>query len=201
MGAPPVIRRDVMEGGGRRLPLPQQRVAQAPMQSPETYTFDPDGSFPNSRFAVLVYRSALPADTETMTQAFAANGWSNAWVNGIFTYHHFHSIAHEVLGIASGAVEVMLGGASGRTVRLAAGDVVVIPAGVAHRNVGQPGRIIVVGAYPGGAEYDVKRGAPGEFAEAARIAAAVVADVTDPVVGGAGALAGAWAAARPDVSS
>ena len=45
-----------------------------------------------------------------MARAFAAHGWSNAWRDGIFGYHHFHSIAHEVLGIASGEVRVMFGG-------------------------------------------------------------------------------------------
>ncbi len=136
------------------------------MREPESYTFEPDGSFPNSRLAVLADRSAMPADTDTMTRALAANGWLTAWVNGIFAYHHFHSIAHGVLGIASGEVDVLPGGPSGCTVRLAVGDVVVIPAGVAHRNGGQPGRLLVVGAYPGGADYDIKRVAPGEFATA-----------------------------------
>ena len=51
-----------------------------------------------------------------MERAFAANGWSNAWRDGIFRYHHFHSTAHEVLGIAAGEVRVAFGGPSGREV-------------------------------------------------------------------------------------
>ena len=158
---------------------------------PETFRFAGDGSFPNSRLPALVYRPALPADPEAMAAAFAAHGWSNAWLDGIFTYHHFHSVAHEVLGIAGGAVWVMLGGEAGRVVALEAGDVVVIPAGVAHRNVGQSGRLQVVGAYPGGADYDTRRGDPAAY-EAARVAAAAVSpDVSDPVTGGS--LAFLWA--------
>lgn len=111
------------------------------MNAPETYVFDGDGRFPNSRLPALVYRDALPADADAMMRAFAANGWSDAWVDGIFAHHHFHSIAHEVLGIAGGEVQVALGGPEGRTLTLKAGDVVVIPTGVAHRNVGQSGRL------------------------------------------------------------
>jgi uncharacterized protein YjlB len=107
------------------------------MSQPETYLFADDGRFPNSTLPVLVYRSALTADAGAMVRAFAANGWSNAWQDGIFTFHHFHSISHEVLGIAQGEVQVTLGGPSGETVTMRAGDVVVIPAGVGHRNVGQ----------------------------------------------------------------
>ncbi len=161
----------------------------------ETHVFSTDGSFPNSRLPVLIYRAALAADAEAMIRAFAAN----VWIDGIFPYHHFHSIAHEALGIAAGSVDVLRGGPSGRPVRLDAGDVVVIPAGVAHRNVDQRGTLRVVGAYPGGADYDLCRGLPEAFAAAARAAEAVSPMVTDPVDGGAGRLAHAWAS--PTVSS
>ena len=173
------------------------------MQDPETYTFVSDGRFPNSRLPVLVYRRALIADAQVMTQAFATNGWSNAWLDGIFPYHHFHSIAHEVLGIAEGEVQVALGGPSGRTVVLAAGDVVVIPAGVAHRNVGQSHNLAVVGAYPGGADYDIKRGEPAEYVAAMRASAAVSPSVADPVAGDDGPLRALWneASARRTVDT
>lgn len=46
-----------------------------------------------------MYRQALAHDADLMEQAFADNGWSNAWQDGIFTYHHFHSIAQEVLAL------------------------------------------------------------------------------------------------------
>ena len=163
------------------------------MDEPETYSFADDGGIPNSRLPVLVYRHALPADHDAMTKALATNGWSNAWLDGIFTYHHFHSIAHEVLGIASGEVRVTLGGPTGRTVNLSAGDVVVIPAGVAHRNVGQPGRLEVVGAYPGGADYDTRRGDPAEYEAVKKASALVSPEVNDPVTGSEGALKRLWA--------
>jgi uncharacterized protein YjlB len=53
-----------------------------------------------------------------------------------------------VLGITAGSVRVRLGGEGGKTVELSAGDVVVIPAGVAHKSEGSTPDLMVVGAYP-----------------------------------------------------
>lgn len=162
------------------------------MIQPETYHFSDDGRFPNSVLPLLVYRGALPANAGAMEQAFQANGWSNSWRDGIFSYHHFHSTAHEVLGIAAGAVKVAFGGPEGRTIKVQAGDVVVIPAGVGHRNMGQTGDLLVIGAYPGGADYDTRRGDPAEHALALRKIAVVVLPVCDPVSGPEGPLNRLW---------
>ena len=162
--------------------------------APEEHRFDDDGhGFPNSALPLLVYRGALPPDPVAMERAFAANGWSNSWRDGIFRYHHFHSIAHEVLGIAAGEVRVAFGGPSGREVAVRAGDVVVVPAGVAHRNMGQSADLLVVGAYPGGSDYDIRRGYPAERAAAARAIAAVPLPGSDPVAGRGGPLPRLWA--------
>ena len=163
------------------------------MSAPETHRFADDGRFPNSALALLVYRRALPPDPAAMERAFAANGWSNSWRNGIFRYHHFHSVAHEVLGIAAGEARVAFGGPSGREVAVRAGDVVVIPAGVAHRNAGQSADLLVVGAYPGGGACDIRRGDPAEHATAVRAVAAVPLPGGDPVFGRGGPLLHLWA--------
>ncbi len=164
------------------------------MAIPETHRFPDDGSFPNSPLPLLVHRAALPADPAAMERAFAANGWSNAWRNGIFAYHHFHSTAHEVLGIAAGAVRVAFGGPAGQEVTVAAGDVVVIPAGVAHRNMGQSADLLVVGAYPGGMDYDLRRGDPAEADSCRRAIARVKLPAADPVAGPDAGLRRLWAA-------
>ncbi len=163
------------------------------MSDPETYRFADDGRFPNSPLPLLVYRSALRPEPATIEAAFAQHGWSDGWRDGIFDYHHFHSIAHEVLGIAAGEVRVAFGGPSGRIVSVRAGDVVVIPAGVAHRNMGQSADLLVVGAYPGGSDYDIRRGAPAEHAAAVRAIAAVGVPDQDPVLGAEGGLRRLWA--------
>ena len=162
------------------------------MNPPETYRFADDGRIPNSVLPLLLYRRALPADAAAMERAFAANGWSGAWRNGIFTFHHFHSIAHEVLGIARGEVQVAFGGPAGRTVSVEAGDVVVIPAGVGHGNMGQTDDLLVVGAYPGGADYDTRRGDPGEHAAMLRNVTVVPLPDADPVSGRDGSLRPLW---------
>ena len=162
------------------------------MNEPETYRFFDDGQFPNSVLPLLVYRGALTPDPAAMERAFAASDWSNPWRDGIFGYHHFHSIAHEVLGIAVGEVRVVFGGPSGREVTVRAGDVVAIPAGIAHRNVGQSADLLVVGAYPGGSDYDIRRGDPAEHETVVCAIAAVPLPASDPVLGRDGGLRRLW---------
>ncbi len=149
----------------------------------ETYQLADDGRFPNSALPLLMYRNALPPDAAALEHAFAAQGWSNSWRNGIFSYHHFHSTAHEALGIAAGEVRVMFGGPLGQEVTIRAGDVVVIPAGVGHRNMAASANLLVVGAYPGGSDYDTRRGDPVEHEAAVRAIAAVPLPCRDPVPG------------------
>ena len=164
----------------------------AAMTEPETYRFEDDGQIVNSSLPLLLYRGALAAEASAMERAFGANGWSNSWRDGIFDYHHFHSIAHEVLGIAAGEVRVMFGGPGGRIVPVAAGDVVVIPAGVGHCNMGQSADLLVVGAYPGGAEYDICRGDPADHDRAKAAVARVPIPGMDPVAGANGGVRRLW---------
>jgi len=123
------------------------------MQPPEPLVFADDGSFPNSRLPALFYRGAIATSRDlgpAFETLFGRNGWTGSWRNGLYSFHHYHSTAHEVLGIHRGSVKVLLGGDKGRMVTLTAGDVIVIPAGVAHRNVESSSDYGVVGAYPTG---------------------------------------------------
>ena len=97
-----------------------------------------------------------------------------------------------MLGIATGEVRVAFGGPAGREVAVRAGDVVVIPAGVAHRTMGQSPDLLVVGTYPGGSDYDIRRGDPAEHAAAVRAIAAVPLPDSDPVLGRDGPLRRLW---------
>ncbi len=107
------------------------------MTEPLAFTFEDDGSIPNSTLPLLVYRNAVPADPAAIERIFAANGWPPAWRNGVHPFHHFHSSAHEVLGVARGEASVLFGGPDGTVLPVQAGDVVVVPAGVAHCNQSQ----------------------------------------------------------------
>ncbi len=160
----------------------------------ETFTFEDDGGIPNSPLPVLVYHDALEADADAAAyeDLFAGNGWLGAWRDGIYPFHHFHSTAHEVLGIAAGRANVMLGGPQGRTFELGSGDVIVLPAGTGHRNLGSSADLLVVGAYPDGMRWDLRRGDPGEHGEALANIAHVPLPDQDPVAGADGPLGEMW---------
>jgi uncharacterized protein YjlB len=139
---------------------------------------------------VLLYRRALDAaaGAAAYEELFAGHGWLGAWRDGIFSFHHFHSTAHEVLGMARGTVEVILGGPKGCRLGLTAGDVVVLPAGTGHCNVGSSADLLVVGAYPNGVRWDLRRGDPSERDEVLANIARVPLPVQDPVRGPDGPL-------------
>ncbi len=84
------------------------------------------------------------------------------------------------------------GGPHGEVVAVDAGDVVVIPAGVGHKLERGSGDLLVVGAYPEGRAYDLKRGDPGERAQVLANIAAVPLPTTDPLTGAEGPLVEAW---------
>jgi uncharacterized protein YjlB len=155
--------------------------------------FSGDGAIPNSSLPVLVYRGVDAAQEAAVAErAFAANDWRGAWRNGIYPFHHFHSTAHEVLAIVAGRASVTLGGPQGETVEVSRGDVLVLPAGTGHYNAGSSADLLVVGAYPGGMSWDLRRGDPAEYAEVQANIAAVPVPATDPVGGADGALPRLW---------
>jgi uncharacterized protein YjlB len=151
---------------------------------PETLILEPDGGIPNSRLPVLIYHDLEPArDAAGAESAFAEHGWRGAWRNGIFGFHHFHSTAHEVLAIVAGGARVRLGGPGGRGLEVERGDVLVLPAGTGHRNEGDSGDLLVVGAYPNGMSWDLRRGDPEELDEVTDNIGRVPLPAIDPVGG------------------
>src|SRR5918993_3475826 len=116
------------------------------------YLFEDDGRIPNNpTLPLLLYSQVLDSseqDSSRCKELLAGNRWGGAWVNGVFSYHHYHSNAHEVLCVMSGEASVALGGPEGTTVEVKAGDVVVIPAGVGHCDAGSSSDFAVLGAHP-----------------------------------------------------
>jgi uncharacterized protein YjlB len=163
------------------------------MARPETRRFDDSGAFPNSRLPVLIYHGIEAArDATQCEELFARNGWLGAWVNGIYPFQHFHSTTHEVLGIVAGSASVMLGGPSGRHLDVGSGDVLVLPAGTGHCNASSSAELLVVGAYPNGMRWDLRRGDPAERPEVVANIEAVPLPDADPVHGTKGPLTEIW---------
>lgn len=149
----------------------------------ETELFRDDGTFPNNpRLPLRLYRGALPAGADAVERLFAAAGWTNAWQAGVYDFDHYHSTAHEVLGVVRGTARLMLGGPAGRAVTLAMGDAIVLPAGTAHRCLGASDGFLVVGAYAEGRDWDICREDSDIAATRQRIAA-LPDPKRDPVTG------------------
>lgn len=163
---------------------------------PERLTFKDDGVFPNSPLPLLFYRRAIITDAKDpasiLEECFARNDWTNSWRNGVYSFPHYHSTTHEVLGVYSGHASLLLGGKQGKNVKVQAGDTIVIPAGVAHQNVDSSDDFGVVGAYPGGRSWDLLRGLPGERPKADRNIAALPLPENDPIYGTEGPLRQIW---------
>jgi uncharacterized protein YjlB len=162
----------------------------------ETIHFADDGIVPNNpRLPLVLYRGALGVEGDLAARCeamFEANGWPHPWRNGIYGHHHYHSTAHEVLGIAAGSARVKLGGERGQVVELRAGDVVVIPAGVAHKRESASADLLVIGSYPTGQRPDICRAEPGAHDKAATNVARVALPASDPVTGRAEPLVECW---------
>lgn len=159
----------------------------------ETFHFKDDGNIPNSTLPLIIYREACTEKdmANWFEQTFAGHYWSNSWRNGIYDYHHYHSNTHEVLGVYQGTAKLMLGGDQGKVVEVKAGDVLIIPAGVGHKNL-ESHDLGVVGAYPFGAEPDLMKGKAAERPAADKNIAAVKLPQMDPLTGVNGGLNKLW---------
>lgn len=160
-----------------------------------------DGTFPNSGLFILIYKNAIQFDENSgsekdaarvIEEIFKKNNWRNSWKNGIYDYQHYHSNTHEVLGVYRGSTTVQLGGEKGIAEKLEKGDIIIIPAGVAHKNITPGNNFKCVGAYPDGIDYDIKKGKPNERPKADENIKEVPLPENDPVYGNPGPLFKNW---------
>jgi len=174
----------------------RQGVAIMVSRAPEQLFFEEDREVPNSRLPVLVYRGISFENADTAAEferLFTHNHWPALWRDVIFDYHHYHSTAHEVLGVASGAARVMLGGERGQEVTIASGDVLVLPAGTGHCCLERSDDFLVVGGYPSNrSQYDIQRADPAALIGSLQRVSEVPLPVADPLSGVRGALLRIW---------
>jgi uncharacterized protein YjlB len=167
------------------------------------HRFADDGRIPNNaHLPLIVYSGVLDRDGDMASaceRRFAANGWGDGWRNGIYPYHHFHSTAHEALGIVRGSARVQFGGEKGAILEVSTGDVVVIPAGVGHKRLSASDDLLVIGAYPRGQHVDLCKGEGEDGAHVRQSIREVPLPAEDPVFGADGPLIRHWPPAAPGI--
>ena len=162
----------------------------------ETFRLSENGWVPNNpRLPVLIYRASIKdegreANAATFERLFADNHWPAQWRDTIYDYHHYHSTAHEVLGVASGRAILALGGPHCRIVEVRAGDTLILPVGTGHCRQSTTKDFYVVGGYPSGHDWDICRSAPTRKM-VVRMDTLELPDC-DPVAGVQGPLMKAW---------
>lgn len=186
------IKRLVEKATGLGVPTAETALACVRRVKPLRMKFRDDGYIPNNpQLPLLYYRKVMRFDREhdpaaTLEAVFNAHGWGEAWRNGIYDYVHYHSMIHEVLGVARGTAVLRLGGNKGKTVKVAAGDVIMVPAGVGHECLKADSEFLVVGAYPPRGTYNECRGSYQEHAKAVTAIRRVAPPKQDPVFGADG---------------
>jgi len=167
---------------------------------PNQYFLNDNRIFPNNILPVLYYPNALQLpplfSARHVKNIFQKNGWTNTWRNGIYTYHHYHSVTHEAMAIIRGKTRIQLGGDEGIELTIQKGDVLVIPAGVAHKNLGNEKDAIAIGGYPGGKDYDMNYGKPEERPAADSNIKKLPVPSTDPLLGKANGVPKIWKTGR-----
>jgi uncharacterized protein YjlB len=155
------------------------------------------GTIPNNaKCPLLIYSGVLALPKRNPAHAIElllkTNHWGGTWRNGIYTYHHYHSTAHEVLICYAGSTKVQLGGEPGVVQTIGVGDVILIPAGTGHKNLGASDDFAIVGGYPQGQDWDMNYGKPGERPKADENIARVPLPQSDPIYGAGGPVMDYW---------
>jgi len=157
-----------------------------------------NGNFPNNPgLPVLHYRKVFdlgdsPEPASIVEKVFYNNNWRGSWRNGVYDFHHYHSTAHEALGVFGGWAEVQLGGPGSNVIRIEKGDLVVLPAGMVHSRIDAGDGFAVVGAYPDGQTWDMNYGSAGEFQKGMENILKVPLPEKDPVFGKKGKMFVFW---------
>jgi hypothetical protein len=122
------VKRLVEKATGLGVPTREEALAQVRNVKTVRMKFRDDGYIPNNpKLPLLYYRKAFHFSRKhdpaaVIEVAFNAHSWGQAWRNGIYDFVHYHSMIHEVLGIARGSAVLRLGGNKGKTLKVAGGS-------------------------------------------------------------------------------
>lgn len=117
---------------------------------------------------LLIYHQAFPpsASVGSIETYLTSTGVvTPQWRYTMYNTSHFHSTSHEVLTVFSGSAKLCFGGEENpERVEpvVEKGDVMVVPAGVAHRLLEDRGGFQMVGSYPKHFNWDMCYGRKGE---------------------------------------
>ena len=157
------------------------------------FNFKDDGFIPNNpTLPLLIVQGAFQGRTTDIEETFNKHNWKNSWVNGVFPYHHYHSNAHEVLGVKAGTARLIIGGENGEELTVQTGDVLRLPAGTGHKKLECSDDFKIVGAYPEGMSYNVKTGEESDRPQVLRDIEQVPLPMTDPIFGNKGPIFDYW---------
>lgn len=152
--------------------------------------------FPNNeKYPLLIYKAVFninQLDAKAIINLLAQNKWGNAWKNGIYDYHHYHSNTHEILVVIAGTCRVIYGGPKGMVFVVNEGDVMIHPAGVSHKREESSENFACVGAYPNSINYDMNYGYPDEYQKATKNIQHVQLPMMDPIFGENGPIFQYW---------
>ncbi|NMP27050.1 cupin [Rahnella sp. SAP-1] len=147
----------------------------------------PDGGVPNNSLPVVIYHHVIPPDVvdnaDYLEHLFTSNGWPPQWRYGVYSFTHFHSNTHEALGVFAGSAKLQLGGEKGVVIDVQVGDVLLIPAGVGHKQISADDSFMLVGAYPPNISADLCHDEPAKLTARSKAVANVPLPASDPVTG------------------
>lgn len=157
----------------------------------------PNKEYPNNPFyPFLIYKQVFQLFEnhfqKDFVNFFKKNHWINAWINGVYNFDHYHSNTHETLFVFSGMCIIQIGGKKENTFEISTGDVIIIPAGVSHKNLNSSSDFITIGSYPSEIKYDMNYGKPEERLHAEKNIKQVPLPLCDPVFGKYGLLFNYW---------
>ena len=121
--------------------------------------------FPNTsvhpKRPLLIYHSCFASSTspnEIERHLRSVGVVEPQWRFPMYRQHHYHSTTNEVLCVAGGSARLCFGGGENPErveVEVEKGDVMVVPAGVAHAMLDDHGGFSMIGSYPvGGDQWD-----------------------------------------------